>query len=78
MRELFEICRKIQVFFNFLCFFRFEGVNLLRKGVKKSVLMFQGQPGNIPSLNPRKMTIFLHLALYFHLSLPQLWHSHLL
>ena len=32
--------------------------------------MCQGQPGKIPWLSPEKMAIFLHLALFFHLSLP--------
>ena len=39
MRELFEICLKIQFYLTFRCFFRFGrggggGVNLVRKDVK--------------------------------------------
>ena len=41
MRELFEICPKIQFFS--LTFLR--GVNLIGKGLKHCVLMCQGQPG---------------------------------
>ena len=61
MRELFEICPKIQGFFQkpFWCFLRFKGGDLIRKGVKYSVLMCQGQ----------KMTIFPHLVPFFNMSL---------
>ena len=48
MSELFEICPKI-VFLTFWCFSRFEGVNLVRKGEKWSVLMCQGQPRKFPT-----------------------------
>ena len=36
MRELFEICQEIE-FLTFWCFLSFEGVNLVRKGVKQCV-----------------------------------------
>ena len=76
MRKLFEICPKIE-FFNFLVvFLALRGVNLVGKGVKLYVLRCQRQPGKIPCLSAEKMTIFLHLALFFHLSLPKLWYSH--
>ena len=66
MRELFEICQKIQ-FFNFLVqFFNFF----------LCVRMCQGQPRKIPCLSDEKMTAFPHLALFFHLSLPKMWHFH--
>ena len=48
---------------------------MVRKGVKWSALMCQGQPGS-PCVSPGKMTIFPHLALFFHLSLQNIWHSH--
>ena len=67
MRELFEICPKIQ-FFNFFGAFV---VNLVGKAVKalggecKIVCSYvSGQPGKIPCLSPEKMTIFPHLALF--------------
>ena len=65
MRELFEICPKIQ-FFNFSGALR--GVKLAGKDVKWCVLICQGQSGKISCLSPEKMTIFLHLALFFYLS----------
>ena len=34
MRELFEICPKIQFFLSFGVFLALRGVNLVRKGVK--------------------------------------------
>ena len=77
MRELFEICEK----YSFLTFLVLSelwggGVNLVRKGEKWCILMCQGQPGKIPCLSPEKMTIFPHLALFFHLSLPKMWPFH--
>ena len=76
MRELFEICPKIQFFNFFGAFLALRGVNSVGKGVKCCVLMCQGQPGKLPCLSPDKMIILPHLALFFHLSLPKIWHSH--
>ena len=64
MRELFEICPKIQFFNFFGVFLALRAVNLIGKDVKYCVLMCQGQPGKIICLSPEKMTIFPHLA-YF-------------
>ena len=72
MRELFEICPKIQCFNFFGAFWALGGVNLIGEGVKYCVRKCQGQPEKIPCLSPEKATIFPHLALFFHLSLPKI------
>ena len=58
MRELFEICPKIQFFKLFLCFLRSERGEFGQKRCQMSnVLMCQGQPEKIPFLSPGKMII---------------------
>ena len=48
MRELFEICPKIQFLKLFWCFLRFEGVNFVRKRVKLGVLTCQDEMETFP------------------------------
>ena len=76
MRELFEICPKIEFFKPFWCFLSFEGSEHGQKRCKILCSYVSGTIWKIPCLSPEKMTIFLHLDLFFCLSLPKIWHSH--
>ena len=46
-----------------------------QKGAEEGILMCQGQTGQFLSLNAGKIDFYLHLALFFHLSLPKIWHA---
>ena len=74
MREMFEICQKNTVFNFFGAFLALRGVNLVRKGVKQCSDVSRTTWENCLLTGSEKMTIFLHLALCFHLSLPKMWH----
>ena len=47
-----------------------------QKGAMGGVLMFQGQIGKIAPKIPGKSGVFSILALFFHQSLPKIWHAH--
>ena len=65
MRELLKFVQKYSSLTFFAAFSALRGVNLVGRGVKYCVLMYQGQSGKLPFLRPEKRTIFPHLALFF-------------
>ena len=78
MRELFEICPKIQFLKLSGCFLRFKLGELGQKRCKIECFDVSGTTWKSPCLSPGKMTIFPNLAQFFRLSLSTIWHSHLL
>ena len=64
MRELFEICPKIQFLKSFWCFLSFEGSELDQRRCKILCSYVSGTTWKIPCLSPEKMTIFVHKALF--------------
>ena len=77
MREQFEIGLKIQ-FSQFLGDFWDERSKFVIKKSKGRALACQGQTGEIPPLDPRKLDIFLVLALIFPPVPPKkIGHAHL-
>ena len=73
MRELFDICQKNTVFKIFWCFLSFEGGGGFSQ--KRCKIVCSDVSGTTWK-SPEKMTIFPHLALFFHLSLPKMWQFH--
>ena len=63
MREQFKIFKRSSRLF------RWEGVSLVKKGAKEGVLKSQRQSGKIAWENG-------HFALFFHLTLPKIWHAY--
>ena len=74
MRELFEICPKIQFFIFFGVFLALGGA-FGQKRCKIVCSDVSGTTWKISCLSPDKMTIFPHLSLFFHPSLQKIWHS---
>ena len=72
MRELFEICPNF--FFNFFgAFCDLRGGEFGEKRSKIECSNVSGATWKSPCLSPGKMTIFAHLALFFHLSFQKIW-----
>ena len=64
LRELFEICPKIQFFNFFGASYALRGVNLVEKDVKQCDLMCQRQPGKIPCLLPEKLPFSTFIPIF--------------
>ena len=66
MRELFEICPKIQLFSTFLVLFEIggEGEGIWSERCKIKCSDVSGTTWRIPCLSPGKMTTFPSLALF--------------
>ena len=75
MRKLFEICQKYN-FLPFWFFLSFEGGEFSQKRCKIVCSDVSGTTWKIPFLNPEKMTIFPHLALFSICPSQKFWDSH--